>query len=92
VQPTTGLTHAYISGMTFEELSLHKSESIAGAKYDAEAAVLRVTYKSKTGADARTYEYLNVPANVVEDLVAADSHGRFVNRNIKPHYEVRDVI
>jgi hypothetical protein len=57
------------------------SSSIAAGGYDARSRTLRLRY---IGGD--TYDYRNVPSVVFDDLLAAPSKGRFVNRHVKPYY------
>lgn len=57
------------------------SSAITRATYDSDSAVLDIWYK-----DGDRYSYFDVPIGVYEALVAADSAGEFVNREIKPSY------
>ena len=57
------------------------STSIAAAGYDACDKVLRIRF-----VNGRTYDYRGVPPHVFAAFEAADSKGRFVNFDIKPHY------
>jgi hypothetical protein len=54
-------------------------------------AILRITYKSGAGVEGGTYDYFDVPPNVADELVGAESHGQFVNWEIKPHYRCERV-
>lgn len=56
-----------------------RSSSIEAAGYDRERQALRVRY-----AGGSTYDYVAVPGKVFEQLLEADSKGRFVNWSIKP--------
>ena len=38
-----------------------------------------------------TYDYQAVPAKIFQDLLVAESKGRFVNWSIKPYYRYRRV-
>ncbi len=60
------------------------SSSIAAAGYDPKRRILRIRF---IGGDA--YDYLRVPMAVFRELLDAPSKGRFVNRQIKPHYAYR---
>lgn len=53
------------------------SSNIASARSD-----LVVQFKN-----GGTYRYINVPLPVQEQFFAAESHGKFLNAEIKPHYE-----
>ena len=81
-----------MSAMPFIELPLHESEAIATAAYDKVRAILRITFKSDADREGGTYDYLEVPPEVVDELLAAESHGQFVNWKIKPHYQCRLVV
>jgi len=62
-------------------LPLKESSSIAAAEYDIHRRVLRVGFTS-----GGSYDYFNVPADVVMAFLNAPSLGRFVNWRIKPRY------
>lgn len=38
-----------------------------------------------------TYQYFDVPQPTYAALLAAESIGAYVNKHIKPHYEVREL-
>ena len=57
------------------------STVIAAVAYSPDAA-LDIEFTS--GA---TYRYVAVPAQVVQDFLAADSKGVFFNRHIRPRYQ-----
>jgi hypothetical protein len=79
--------------MPFEELTLKESTSIADAAYDREEETLRLTFMAGDAKRrGRTYDYLKVPQEVVDEFLDAASHGIFVNEQIKPHYDVREVL
>jgi hypothetical protein len=78
--------------MSFENLTLKDSSSIAGAAYDRDEQTLRITFKPGEAKDrGGRYDYLKVPPEVVEEFLDAESHGQFVNWRIKPNYDVREV-
>jgi len=83
----------YVPRMAFENLLLLKdSSSIAAAAYDERTQTLRITFKSEhPHHDGGTYDYSNVPPEVVAELLEAESLGRFVNWKIKPYYGYRQV-
>ena len=58
-----------------------ESSNLASVGYDEASQTLEVTFKN--GA---TYAYSRVPASVHEALMAADSHGKYLNAQIKPRY------
>ena len=79
--------------MPFENLTLKNSTSIADAAYDREEETLRITFvASDANRRPRAYDYLKVPPAVVEEFLDAESHGTFVNEQIKPNHEVREVL
>jgi hypothetical protein len=58
-----------------------QSSSIEAAGYDLKRRTLRIRY-----GGGSTYDYQAVPAKVFNNLLAAESKGRFVNWSIKPYY------
>ena len=66
---------------------LFDSSSVAAGGYDARSGTLRLRY-----IDGDAYDYRNVPSAVFEDLLDAESKGRFVNRHVKPYYPCVRVI
>ena len=62
------------------------SSSIAAVGYDAELHELHVRF-----VGGATYAYLDVPGDVFRSLLQSASKGAFVNRELKPGYDVRDV-
>lgn len=60
------------------------SSAIAAVGYDAAARELYVRF-----IDGETYIYEAVPERVFDDLLEAESKGRFVNLHVKPAYDVR---
>jgi len=62
------------------------SSSNEAAGYDLKQRTLRIRY-----IHGSTYDYQAVPAKTFQDLLAAESKGRFVNWSIKPYYRYRRV-
>jgi hypothetical protein len=60
---------------------LVESSAVAAVGYDAETSILEVEYRS--GA---VYRYADVPFRVAEDLWAAPSVGRYLNRHVRDRY------
>jgi hypothetical protein len=58
------------------------STSLASAGYDRASHILEVEFHS--GA---IYRYLAVPANVADELAAAESKGRYFSQHIRGKYE-----
>ncbi len=59
-----------------------KSSVIASAAYDDDRRILEV--KFRTG---RVYRYSQVPRSVYEELLVADSAGKYFNEVIRTTYE-----
>ena len=57
------------------------SSAVASVGYDAVSSQLEVEF-----VDGDVYRYSLVPRWRVEELLAADSIGSYVNREIKPRY------
>jgi hypothetical protein len=60
------------------------SSVVLSVGYDRRRRVLEIEVAGGT-----VYQYLEVPAREFMALLAADSHGRYYNQHIKPHYEFR---
>lgn len=58
------------------------SSNIASIGYDAVLQILEVEFLNGT-----LYHYLNVPQPEYDALMAAGSHGTYLNANIKPRYQ-----
>ncbi len=54
------------------------SSNLASVGYDAERRVLEVGFRNGT-----VYQYFNVPNSVYVGLMAAGSHGRYFDANVK---------
>lgn len=59
-----------------------ESSNLASVGYDTKSQVLEVEFKH-----GGVYQYFDVPENVYEDLMNADSHGKYFVANIKNNYE-----
>lgn len=62
------------------------SSQIHIVSYDARTLKLGVTFKSGS-----TYEYDDVPVSVAEELLQADSMGRYFHRFVRSVYKYRKV-
>jgi hypothetical protein len=60
------------------------SSTLASVGYDPDRHVLEVEFQH-----GGVYQYLDVPADVYRELLAADSLGSYLSRTIKPHYAFR---
>jgi hypothetical protein len=63
------------------------STSIDTVAYDDETGVLYLRFRDSKAL----YAYDGVPERIVEELLAADSKGIYVNEEIKPAYSGRRV-
>ena len=54
------------------------SSNLASVGYDAANEILEVEFKH-----GGVYQYFGVPENVYDELMNADSHGQYFDRNIK---------
>lgn len=59
-----------------------ESSNLASVGYDAENKILEVEFKH-----GGVYQYFDVPESVYEELMNADSHGKYFVHNIKDDYE-----
>lgn len=59
-----------------------KSSNLVAVGYDAKTKELRVEFKNK-----KIWEYEDVPKEVVDNLIGAESVGKFFNENIKGKYK-----
>lgn len=62
------------------------SGAVAAIGYDARTNELDIEY---SGGDV--YRYSMVPPSIHRELMASESIGSFVNREIKPHYPGREI-
>jgi len=63
------------------------SEALIVVHYNENARELSATFRPK----ARTYVYRDVPREVYDALLAAESRGAFFNAHIRDHYAFREV-
>ena len=63
-----------------------ESSTIATVGYDEEQRIMEIVF-----SDGRVYHYLEVPPERALSLLRAESKGRFLNREIKPHFGYRAV-
>lgn len=59
-----------------------ESSSMVDAGFDADSGVLEITFRS-----GKRYRYENVPAEVFDKLMSADSAGKFFASAIRPMYQ-----
>lgn len=63
------------------------SDAVIAVHYDDKRLELRATFRPR----ARTYVYRDVPREVYDALLAADSQGAFFNAHIRDAYAFREV-
>jgi hypothetical protein len=59
-----------------------ESSNLASIGYDLENQILEVEFKH-----GGIYQYFEVPENIFEELMNADSHGVYFSANIRNEYE-----
>ena len=72
----------YQVAYTPEQMRKVSSSMINQIGYDKGTSSLRVEF-----VNGSVYRYLNVPYSLYQDILVAESKGRFLNRNIKGQYE-----
>ena len=61
-----------------------ESEAIDEIRYDADRALLFVRF-----AHGGWYGYSDVPKQIYDAFIAAESHGRFFHQHVRDRYEYR---
>lgn len=59
-----------------------KSSNLASVGYESETQTLEIEFNH-----GGVYQYFDVPKNVYEELMNADSHGVYFSANIRNDYE-----
>lgn len=62
------------------------SSNIRSIGYDQNTNILEVEFRS-----GRVYQYMHVPIEKYQGIMAAESHGKYLNRLIKNKYPCREV-
>ncbi len=62
------------------------SSNIASIGYDSESETLEIEF-----LNGSVYQYFDVPEHVYEGIMSADSHGKYLNANIKGNYRYSKV-
>jgi len=62
------------------------SSNLASVGYEEESKTLEIEFNSGS-----IYQYFNVPFQEYQNLMQADSHGKYFDRNIKHNYSYRKV-
>jgi hypothetical protein len=63
------------------------SDALIAVHYDGRRRELRATFRPR----ARTYVYREVPREVYDALLAAESQGAFFNAHIRDAYAFREI-
>lgn len=63
-----------------------ESSNLASIGYDAENEILEIQFNH-----GGVYQYFDVPENVFEELMNADSHGVYFSANIRNDYEYQKI-
>ncbi len=58
------------------------SSSIASIGYDKKSKILEIEFKH-----GGIYQYMDVPVEIYEELMNADSHGKYFSANIRNDYD-----
>ena len=61
-----------------------KSSNLASVGYDSESNILEVEFLNRS-----VYEYYNVPQRIYEQLMRADSKGKYFNAYIRNSFRYR---
>lgn len=61
------------------------SSNINSIGYDESSSVLEVEFRSGL------YQYFDVPAYIYDELMSADSHGVYLNANIKGKFNYEQI-
>lgn len=62
------------------------STTLARGSYRATPSRLRLEF-----CNGRVYDYFDVPAQIFEELLAAESKGRYFNSHIRNHFRTQEV-
>ena len=57
------------------------SSSLASVAYDAERTILQIEFRDHT-----VYQYIEVPENIHQDFLQADSKGAYFNKYVRNRY------
>lgn len=63
-----------------------RSSNISSIGYDEINEILEIEFLS-----GGIYQYLDVPVYVYEELIDADSHGKYFNEHIKDKYKTKKI-
>ena len=63
-----------------------ESSNIESIGYDLKSQTLEIEF-----LNGSIYQYFDVPQNIYQELIDADSHGKYLAANIKGHYRYSKV-
>jgi hypothetical protein len=63
-----------------------ESSNIESIGYDSNSQTLEIEF-----LNGSIYQYFDVPQHIYEELIDADSHGKYLAANIKGHYRYSKV-
>lgn len=63
------------------------SSQLSSVAYDPESKILFIKFQNQT-----VYSYSEVPVEIYEQLIAAESVGKFFNANIKTSFKYEKVV
>lgn len=72
--------------MAWQDFPPFTSSNIATIRYDDEQMVLEVVFNN-----GGTYQYFDVPSQVIDEFRTAESKGSFLAKSIKGHYRYSKV-
>jgi hypothetical protein len=59
-----------------------ESSNLLSIGYDPQASILEIEFVS----NGEVWQYYDIPSNIFEELITADSKGRYFHRNIRGKY------
>jgi len=71
----------------FHNMAYVQSTALAQVSYDEEAHVLRATFRQS----GRTYAYHDVPQELYDGLIFADSLGAYFNTHIRDRFDYEEL-
>lgn len=63
-----------------------ESSNIESIGYDSKSQTLEIEF-----LNGSIYQYFDVPQHIYDELIDADSHGKYLAANIKGHYRYSKV-
>ncbi len=72
--------------MAWRDFPPFLSSNIASIRYEEQQFILEVTF-----LNGSAYQYYDVPAQIAEDMIRAESKGSFLASDIKGHYRYSKV-